>query len=125
MTPKHDFAKRPPELFWLDPSVLQAIIQEDDPIGDPTETKSSTRHEMILLTQVHADHQGTMEDQSDMLKRQQHQEGTIQYPMTPTAQAVGDFRTTPLIHGGYAATWFGLSGAGWYMTRMLITRGRG
>jgi hypothetical protein len=123
MTPKHDFAKRPPHLFWLDPAVLQAIIQEDNQSGERIETKSSAPQELILLTQVQAD-QGTMEDQSDMLKPQQL-EVTIQYPMTPTAQAVGDFRTTPLIHGGYAATWFGLSGAGWYMTRMLITRGRG
>lgn len=47
------------------------------------------------------------------------------YPLQPPVDSVAEFKTTPMIHAGYAATWFGLSGAGLYMTRMLITRGRG
>ena len=49
----------------------------------------------------------------------------VQYPLRPPIDSVADFKTTPAIHAGYAATWFGLSGAGIYMTRKLITRGRG
>jgi surfeit locus 1 family protein len=47
------------------------------------------------------------------------------YPLKPPVASVADFKTTPMIHGGYAVTWYGLSAAGVYMTRMLITRGRG
>lgn len=48
-----------------------------------------------------------------------------QYPAQPPEDAVGEYKLTPLIHAGYAVTWFGLSGAGLIMTRKLITRGRG
>jgi cytochrome oxidase assembly protein ShyY1 len=47
------------------------------------------------------------------------------YPLKPPVESVADFKTTPQIHAGYAVTWYGLSAAGVYMTRMLITRGRG
>jgi cytochrome oxidase assembly protein ShyY1 len=49
----------------------------------------------------------------------------LKYPAQPPADVVGDFKTTPMIHAGYAATWYGLAGAGLFMTRALITRGRG
>lgn len=45
-------------------------------------------------------------------------------PFKPTKKAVGEFKVTSSTHAGYAATWFGLSGAGMIMTRKLITRGR-
>ena len=48
-----------------------------------------------------------------------------EFPLKPPVASVGDFKTTPAIHAGYATTWFGLSAAGVYMTRKLITRGRG
>lgn len=47
------------------------------------------------------------------------------FPVHQPLESVGEFKTTPAIHVGYAFTWFGLSGAGLYMTRKLITRGRG
>lgn len=48
-----------------------------------------------------------------------------QYPAQPPEDAVGEYKLTPLVHAGYAVTWFGLSGAGLIMTRKLVTRGRG
>ena len=48
-----------------------------------------------------------------------------EYPLKPPLASVAEFKTTPAIHAGYATTWFGLSAAGVYMTRKLITRGRG
>uniref|UniRef100_A0A7S1GK23 SURF1-like protein n=1 Tax=Cyclophora tenuis TaxID=216820 RepID=A0A7S1GK23_CYCTE len=47
------------------------------------------------------------------------------FPILPPLETIGEFKTTPAVHVGYAFTWFGLSGAGLYMTRKLITRGRG
>ncbi|GAX23350.1 surfeit locus 1 family protein [Fistulifera solaris] len=43
-------------------------------------------------------------------------------PLRPPVEHVGDFKVTPAIHVGYAATWYGLSLAGVYMTRMLLRR---
>jgi len=48
----------------------------------------------------------------------------IRFPIQPLTQNVGEFKVTPTIHAGYAVTWFGLFGAGVYMTRKLITKGR-
>ncbi len=64
----------------------------------------------VLLTEVRSDDDNVDDD------------GKL--PLRPPKAVVGDFKTTPLIHAGYAATWFGLSGAGVYMTRMLM-RGKG
>ena len=47
------------------------------------------------------------------------------FPVQPPLETVAEFKTTPMIHAGYAVTWFGLSAAGLFMTRKLITRGRG
>jgi surfeit locus 1 family protein len=47
------------------------------------------------------------------------------FPVKPPLSTIGDFKTMPAIHAGYAVTWFGLSAAGLYMTRKLVTKGRG
>ena len=46
--------------------------------------------------------------------------------MQSAAEHVGEYKISPTIHAGYyAATRFGVPGAGMYMTRTMITRGRG
>ena len=45
-------------------------------------------------------------------------------PFKPSKQSAGEFKVASSTHAGYAVTWFGLSGAGIFMTRKLITRGR-
>jgi cytochrome oxidase assembly protein ShyY1 len=47
-----------------------------------------------------------------------------QFPISPNASGLGEFKVGPATHAGYALTWFGLSGAGMVMTRKLLTRGR-
>jgi surfeit locus 1 family protein len=98
MIPEHDYSKRPLQLFWMDGVALQAISESND--------------ETLLVTQVLEGSQGEISDKS------------LGYPLQPTVTEVGNFRTTPAIHVGYAATWFGLSAAGVYMTRKLISKGR-
>ena len=118
MTPEHDFSNRPPKLFWLDGSLLNAIIQPTPATDDGQNGKNK---EVVLLTQIQKiDNVGEVNEQS-----QRTQQQALRYPLTPTSESVGEFKTTPLVHAGYAATWFGLSGAGIYMTRKLILRGRG
>ena len=48
-----------------------------------------------------------------------------QFPVKPSIETVGEFKVPPSTHAGYAATWYGLSGAGIFMTRKLMMRGRG
>ena len=48
----------------------------------------------------------------------------LAYPLQPPVASISEFKTTPSVHVGYATTWFGLSGAGLYMTKKLITKGR-
>jgi surfeit locus 1 family protein len=104
MTPQHDYSKRPLQLFWLDGLALQAIAESDE--------------ETMLLTQVNDDgNEGTADTGSSS-------SSSSIYPLRPPVEAIATFKTTPSIHAGYAATWFGLSAAGMYMTRKLISKGR-
>ena len=96
VTPEHNFGKEPPRFFWMDKASLEDVAGLVPGSG-------------IFLMQVQAELNGN--------------EGT--FPAHASAETVGEFKTTPSVHAGYAATWFGLSGAGIYMTRKLITRGRG
>ena len=45
-------------------------------------------------------------------------------PFKPSKESVGEFKVMPTRHAGYAFTWFGLSTAGIFMTRKLVTRGK-
>jgi cytochrome oxidase assembly protein ShyY1 len=51
-------------------------------------------------------------------------EASVKFPVQPPLETVGEFKVTPMIHAGYAFTWFGLASAGVVMTRKLITKGR-
>jgi hypothetical protein len=89
----------------MDGLALQAIAESDEPT--------------ILMTQVVDD--GADDEHKSLAKSTT---APALYPLQPPVSAVGDFKTTPMIHVGYATTWFGLSAAGMYMTRKLITKGR-
>lgn len=95
MVPQHDLTKRPPRFYWMDQETME-------------ELSGIEKGESLMMVQV--------KDVNDE---------ELKYPAQPPADVVGDFKTTPLIHAGYAATWYGLAGAGLFMTRALITRGRG
>lgn len=46
------------------------------------------------------------------------------FPAKASQEFVGEFKVTPAIHAGYAFTWFGLSSAGIFMTRKLLSKGK-
>jgi len=98
---QHELDQQPPRLYWFDLNTMQKLVygnlKEDD--------KSLT-----LLTQVAEEDKG---------------HNNITWPVQPTADKVGEFKVSPAVHAGYAVTWYGLSAAGLYMTRKLLTRGRG
>lgn len=107
MTPQHDYSKRPLQLFWLDGLALQAIAESDE--------------EAMLVVQVDDKDD---EDENNNNNNEKPNPTSSIYPLRPPVEAIATFKTTPSIHAGYAATWFGLSAAGLYMTRKLITKGR-
>jgi cytochrome oxidase assembly protein ShyY1 len=104
LTPEHELNKRPMQMFWVDQQVLEQVAA-----GVEGVTAAESQDVVVMLTQVQ-----TMEDDDE----------SGGWPVRPTLETVGEFKTTPAIHAGYAATWFGLSGAGLVMTKKLMTRGR-
>jgi cytochrome oxidase assembly protein ShyY1 len=96
MVPQHDFSKRPLRFYWMDKDVMEEMAGLD-------------KGEAQLVVQV--------QDEAATPTKSQ-------YPAPPPPGAVGEYKMKPLIHAGYAVTWFGLAGAGFVMTRKLITRGR-
>ena len=47
------------------------------------------------------------------------------WPACPTIEKMGDFKVTSAVHASYAFTWYSLSIAGVFMTRMLLKKGGG
>mmetsp|Transcript_22910 Transcript_22910/g.33956 ORF Transcript_22910/g.33956 Transcript_22910/m.33956 type:complete len:269 (-) Transcript_22910:528-1334(-) len=84
------------QMFWFDLATLEKI----NGIGSG---------QGVLLTQIRPDGAGPL----------------TSYPVQPPIETVAEVKVTPMVHAGYAATWYSLAVAGTYMTRMLITRGRG
>lgn len=80
----------------MDESVLQYMSDNDEP---------------VLLQEIR-----TLDDSE--------KDTPLSFPVQPPLETVGEFKVTPAIHAGYAATWFGLASAGIVMTRKLITKGR-
>ena len=93
---------------------LKAIAAE---LYTPEDLEHSTETETAMATQVITDEHNDETSSSTG-------DGPLLYPLQPPVSSIGNFKTTPAVHVGYAATWFGLSGAGLYMTRKLITKGR-
>ena len=99
ITPQHDFTKSPPQLFYMDQNALQHLA-------------NSNEHAVVVSAE------------NPILLQQVNTSGSKAFPVQPPLSTVGEFKVTPMIHAGYGVTWFALSGAGVYMTRKLITRGR-
>jgi len=114
ITPVHDYSKRPLQLFWIDGLALKAIAESPN-----------LEEETAIVTQViDNDNKDNGNDDTTAAQQQQQQLLLPTYPLQPPVTSISAFKTTPSVHMGYAATWFGLSGAGLYMTRKLITKGR-
>lgn len=102
--PQHDFSKTPPQLFYMDEAALQQLA------GSNEHAVVVTNEKPIILREIRKD--------------DSNNSAALQFPVQPPVETVGEFKVTPMIHAGYAFTWFGLAGAGLVMTRKLITKGR-
>jgi len=118
---QHKLDERPPQLFWFDLPTLLALagITDAATSGDENDTAvvndDNKNPRLLLATQVQDSHN----DDDDPSRHANH------WPARPTAEAASEFRISPAVHAGYAFTWYSLSAAGLYMTRKLLTRGRG
>ena len=115
----HDYTKRPLQLFWVDGLALKAIAE------------ITSEEEVALLVQVLDTNENENENKNDTTSSSTSSTATVNangallaYPLQPPVASISEFKTTPSVHVGYATTWFGLSGAGLYMTKKLITKGR-
>lgn len=113
---EHELKTRPPKLFWFDAETLRALVPatgqtESTPIPNAATntTTSSTRLLPTLVTQVR--------EGDDVAGDRANK-----WPVTATADKIGDFKVSPAVHAGYAFTWYGLSLAGLYMTKVLLTK---
>jgi hypothetical protein len=120
--PQADFSKQPLRLVFFDGDVFHVLLEQLRALDDKNTINSNKQphHQeirkgddssVILLTQI---------------KDTAHEkDAKLSFPLQSPADHVGEYKVSPLIHAGYATTWFALSASGLYMTRMLLTRGRG
>jgi cytochrome oxidase assembly protein ShyY1 len=118
---QHDFSSRPAILYWYDlPTMLDIANphhhEEEEEANAPSvlEQQQQQQHQREFLLPY-----ATQIQTEDDLRA-----GTTNWPVSPSADKIGNFKVSPAIHVGYAVTWYGLSIAGLYMTRILLTRGR-
>jgi len=112
----HNLSQRPPRLYWFDWSTMTAVTGLPKTVAATTTTTTTessppSPRALYYWQQV----------KDDVTQPS----ATTTWPVQPSADKVGDFTISPAIHAAYAVTWFGLSTAGLYMTRILMTRGRG
>jgi len=103
--------EKPPKLYWFDWPAMLAV-------GGLSLGSGSGGRPALVMTAV----QRSSADGDHAVTSSQ--KAPSAWPVQPTAEKVGEFKVSPAVHVGYAFTWFGLSAAGLYMTRKLITRGR-
>lgn len=121
--PQHDFSKRPLRLIYFDENPLKVVLEQF--CGNNQDSNQQQQEKQALQK-----HSVTQEDDSLILLTQikdtAHEKNVkLAFPLQSPVDKVGEHKVSPAIHAGYAATWFGMSGAGILMTRKLLTRGRG
>lgn len=102
MSPPHN-AREPRQLLWFDRAAIERV------------TRTSGTAPLLLKQTAPTEGAGANVDD----------DGAPRFPVKPSVETVGEFKVPPSTHAGYALTWYGLSGAGIFMTRKLATRGRG
>lgn len=114
----HNFRVRPPILYWYDKTAMLACarmpLDDDDEDNTTNDDKTALQNNNkirslpLYVTQIAQDNN--------------HHNTT--WPICSPYDKIGEFKVTKEVHAGYAFTWFSLSAAGFYMTRMLLTKGR-
>jgi cytochrome oxidase assembly protein ShyY1 len=134
MVPEHELASTPPKFFWFDLTTMRQHLQQTmngNSGNSNNKVASENNAKLVSVDASSIDSSVNNVPFVTAVSGSDNGSGTaskalqdIVWPVTPTADKVADFKVSPTVHAGYAFTWFGLSGAGLYMTRMLMTRGR-
>ena len=91
----------PPKLLWFERKILEE------------RTRTVGLSPLIVTETIRSESKDVDPSQSE-----------ISFPIKPVDKNVGEFKVLPSTHAGYAVTWFGLSGAGVFMMKKMMTRGR-
>lgn len=122
---EHKLQEQPPRLYWFDRRTMEQWVgwrqltserDDDDDDGNQNDDNDDTTTTLPLRLYT------AVNDDDDTIH---HYQKLTTWPAAPVASEVGHFKVEPVTHAGYALTWYGLSAAGMYMTRKLMTRGRG
>ena len=116
---QHNFTHQPAILYWYDINTMLEIAHPNYDDDNETDSNSQSPHKVILpyATKVANDYG---DDDNNTVTSSPTTTITSKWPVSPTADKVGEFKVSPSIHVGYAITWYGLSMAGLYMTRILL-----
>jgi surfeit locus 1 family protein len=112
MVPEHDFGDRVqsggvriPKLFWFDLNTMRTLAGKALPTKSQDE-RTVLENEIPYVTLVHDE--------------RENDASVLEFPLSPTAEAISEFKVSPAVHVGYAMTWYSLSMSGMYMTRLLF-----
>ena len=119
---QHNFTHQPAILYWYDINTMLEIAHPNYDDDNETDSNSQSPHKVILpyATKVANDYGDDNNDDNNTVTSSPTSTITSKWPVSPTADKVGEFKVSPSIHVGYAITWYGLSMAGLYMTRILL-----
>jgi cytochrome oxidase assembly protein ShyY1 len=118
---QHNFSHQPAILYWYDIKTMLEIAHPnyDEPDDDSNNNVHSQQTTTVVLRKKpeiqlpYATKVAEEEPEDD-------DDSSTRWPISPTAEKVGEFKVSPSVHVGYAMTWYGLSMAGLYMTRLLL-----
>ena len=105
-------------MLFFDNKVFKVLLEQLHPHLDRHHVTEED-DQVIVLTQIKP------ESSTSSTTSKNGTPDKLVFPLQSPSDKVGEYKISPMIHAGYAFTWFGLSGAGMIMTRKLLTRGRG
>lgn len=117
--PKQSTKTKDNTLLWMEEEALRNATNTNTniiPQKDKIYNEVNNRQPLLLFVETG--------DDNDAMENGDGSKKIISFPVKPNAETVGEFKVMPFTHATYAFTWFGLSTAGVFMTRKLITKGR-
>jgi cytochrome oxidase assembly protein ShyY1 len=138
---EHDMRPQPPRLFYFDPKALSEYWKHSSTTSSSVNSSSSNSDSpslastgTILVTQVaeEAPTVAAAAEHTTSAAKPKSSRGSSRtlwdkdtvWPVAPPVERVGEPKLMPAVHAGYAVTWYGMSVAGMYMMRIMMTRGR-
>ena len=127
--PLPDFSKQPLRLLYFDGDTFSILLKQLRSNTNTSENANNNntqqRHNMITKDNNDNDDKDAVILLTQIKDTAHEKDAKLVFPLQSPADQVGQYKVSPLIHAGYATTWFALSASGMYMMRIMLTRGRG